>query len=71
MKELRIILGLVGALLFALGVFHTVPDVQTLFVFFNSNEASATLMISPLWPVATLGGALLCFLCFFVWKSKV
>ena len=71
MNAIRIILGLVGPLLFVLGAFHTGPDVLRLFAFLKSNKASATLMISPLWAAATLGGALLCVLCFFVWRSKV
>lgn len=71
MNAIRIILGLVGALLFALGAFHTWPDALQLIAFLNSNKASATLMVSTLWPVVTFGGALLCVLCFFVWKSKI
>jgi hypothetical protein len=64
----KFVLMTVGVILLALGLGNTVPDVLR---FFFSNTASQTLMISNIWVLSAICGALLCIISLFTGKKKV
>jgi hypothetical protein len=70
MKQFRITVGLVGAALLVLGIFHTVSGVLRSYHSDLGGQA-VTLMVPNLWVAAAFLGALLCVLCFSFGKIKI
>ena len=64
--QTKIVLIAVGAILLALGLLNTVPDIWR---FVRSNAASETLMIKNYWVLAAIVGALLCVIRLFIGKK--
>jgi len=72
-RVLRIVLAVGGAVLLALGLFHTAADIVGSFHSAGSSTSAQafTLMIRVHWLVVALAGASLCVLSFFIGKKKV
>ncbi len=71
-RALRIVVGMVGLVLLALGGFYTATDILSSFHSDGSSSSaqSFTLMIRTHWVVAAFGGALLCVLSFFIGRRR-
>ena len=65
--QTKIVLIAVGAILLALGLLNTVPDIWR---FVRSNAASETLMIKNYWVLAAVCGVVLCIVAFFVGRKQ-